>query len=214
MKLNSLIIGDLEAKVPIIQGGMGVGVSLSSLAGAVAKEGAIGVISAAQPGFLEEDFGKDSLTANIRALGKHIKKAKEISKITNMPCIADDSGLCIDIFDGWPGIYTARFLGENSTPEQRNTAILEKMKDLKEEERKARARCVITYYDNGEIIVGKGEIEGKITKKPRGENGFGFDPIFELKNGKTMAELTKEEKNLISHRKKALENLKKQLTTK
>lgn len=79
MKLNSLIIGDLEAKVPIIQGGMGVGVSLSSLAGAVAKEGAIGVISAAQPGFLEEDFGKDSLTANIRALGKHIKKAKEIS---------------------------------------------------------------------------------------------------------------------------------------
>ena len=79
MKLNSLIIGDLEAKVPIIQGGMGVGVSLSSLAGAVAKEGAIGVISAAQPGFLEEDFGKDSLIANIRALGKHIKKAKEIS---------------------------------------------------------------------------------------------------------------------------------------
>lgn len=81
-----------------------------------------------------------------------------------MPCIADDSGLCIDIFDGWPGIYTARFLGENSTPEQRNTAILEKMKDLKEEDRKARVRCVITYYDNGEIIVGKGEIEGKITK--------------------------------------------------
>ena len=79
MKLNSLIIGDLEAKVPIIQGGMGVGVSLSSLAGAVAKEGAIGVISAAQPGFLEDDFEKDSLTANIRALGKHIKKAKEIS---------------------------------------------------------------------------------------------------------------------------------------
>ena len=146
--------------------------------------------------------------------GNSLKKAKEISKITNMPCIADDSGLCIDIFDGWPGIYTARFLGENSTPEQRNTAILEKMKDLKEEDRKARVRCVITYYDNGEIIVGKGEIEGKITKKPRGENGFGFDPIFELENGKTMAELTKEEKNLISHRKKALENLKKQLTTK
>ncbi|MDU4882331.1 nitronate monooxygenase family protein [uncultured Clostridium sp.] len=79
MKLNSLIIGDLVANVPIIQGGMGVGVSLSSLAGAVAKEGAIGVISAAQPGFLEDDFEKDSLTANIRALGKHIKKAKEIS---------------------------------------------------------------------------------------------------------------------------------------
>lgn len=60
--------------------------------------------------------------------GNSLKKAKEISKITNMPCIADDSGLCIDIFDGWPGIYTARFLGENYTPEQRNTAILEKTK--------------------------------------------------------------------------------------
>ena len=72
--------------------------------------------------------------------GNSLKKAKEISKITNMPCIADDSGLCIDIFDGWPGIYTARFLGENSTPEQRNTAILEKMKDLKEEDRKETVR--------------------------------------------------------------------------
>lgn len=79
MKLNSLKIGDLIAKVPIIQGGMGVGVSLSSLAGAVAKEGAIGVISAAQPGYLESDFGIDSLKANIRSLGKHIKRAKSIS---------------------------------------------------------------------------------------------------------------------------------------
>ena len=79
MKLNTLKIGDLVAKVPIIQGGMGVGVSLSSLAGAVAKEGAIGVISAAQPGYLENDFGIDSLKANIRALGKHIKRAKSIS---------------------------------------------------------------------------------------------------------------------------------------
>lgn len=79
MKLNSLKIGDLIAKVPIIQGGMGVGISLSSLAGAVAKEGAIGVISAAQPGYLEADFGIDSLKANIRALGKHIKRAKAIS---------------------------------------------------------------------------------------------------------------------------------------
>lgn len=79
MELNSLKIGDLIAKVPIIQGGMGVGVSLSSLAGAVAKEGAIGVISAAQPGYLESDFGINSLKANIRALGRHIKRAKSIS---------------------------------------------------------------------------------------------------------------------------------------
>lgn len=79
MELSSLIIGDLVAKVPIIQGGMGVGISLSSLAGAVAREGAIGVISAAQPGYLEEDFSSNPLTANLRSLGNHIKKAKEIS---------------------------------------------------------------------------------------------------------------------------------------
>lgn len=141
-----------------------------------------------------------------------LKKAKEVSEFIEMPCIADDSGLCIDILNGWPGVYTARFLGENATPEQRNEAILEKMKDLKGEERKARVECVVTYYEKGKVIIGRGEIEGKIAKSPRGENGFGFDPIFELENGKTYAELTKEEKNKISHRKRALENLKKQLT--
>lgn len=141
-----------------------------------------------------------------------LKKAKEVSEFIEMPCIADDSGLCIDILNGWPGVYTARFLGENATPEQRNEAILEKMKDLKGEERKARVECVVTYYEKGKVMIGRGEIEGKIAKSPRGENGFGFDPIFELENGKTYAELTKEEKNKISHRKRALENLKKQLT--
>lgn len=144
--------------------------------------------------------------------GNSLKKAKEISELTNMPCIADDSGLCIDVFKGWPGVYTARFLGENATQEERNNAILEKMKNLKKEERIAKVKCVITYYENGNIIIGKGEIEGKIAKEPRGKNGFGFDNIFELKDGRTYAELSSEEKNSISHRKKAIENLKKQLT--
>lgn len=144
--------------------------------------------------------------------GNSMKKAKEISKITKMPCIADDSGLCIDAFNGWPGVHTARFLGEGSTPEQRNNAILEKMKKLKGIERTARVKCVITYYENGKAIVGIGEVKGKIAESSRGDNGFGFDPIFELDNGKTYAELTNEEKNMISHRKRALENLKKQLT--
>ena len=142
------------------------------------------------------------------------KKAKEISIKTNMPCIADDTGLCIDVFNGWPGIYTNRFLGENATQEQKNRAILEKMKNLEGEQRNAKFECVVTYYENGEFIVAKGEVKGKIAKQPRGENGFGVDPIFELENGKTYAELTKEEKNEVSHRKKALENLKNQLTYK
>ena len=144
--------------------------------------------------------------------GNSKKKAREISKLTNMPCIADDSGLCIDAFEGWPGVYTNRFLGENATQKEKNEAILEKMKNLKGEQRKAKFVCVVTYYENGKYIVGKGEVKGKIAKEPRGENGFGFDPIFELENGKTYAELTSKEKNEISHRKKALENLAKQLT--
>lgn len=144
--------------------------------------------------------------------GNSKKKAEEIAKAINMPCIADDSGLCIDAFDGWPGVYTARFLGEGATNEQKNEAILEKMKELNGEERKARVKCVVTYCENGKFIVGKGEIEGRIAQEPRGKRGFGFDPIFELENGKTYAEISQEEKNQISHRKRALENLKKQLT--
>ena len=144
--------------------------------------------------------------------GNSLKKAKEISEIVGMPCIADDSGLCIEEFNGWPGVYTARFLGENATPEERNRAILDKMKNLEDDRRNAEVKCVVTYYESGKVLVGKGEIKGKIAKEPRGSNGFGFDPIFEIENGKTYAELEKQEKNAISHRKKALENLKKQLT--
>ena len=141
--------------------------------------------------------------------GNAMKKAKEIANVLKMPVIADDSGLCIDILKGWPGVYTARFLGENATQEQRNNAILEKMK--KEPERMARVRCCMAYYEEGNFILGKGEVEGKIAIQKRGKNGFGFDEIFELPNGKTFAELTLDEKNQISHRKLALQDLKENL---
>ena len=139
--------------------------------------------------------------------GNSLKKAQEISEILHMPCIADDSGLCIDIYDGWPGVHTARFLGENATAKERNQYILEKMKNLKGIDRKARVKCCITYYENGNYVVGKGEILGRIAERPRGENGFGFDEIFELEDGRTFAELSKEEKNQISHRRLALQDL-------
>ena len=141
--------------------------------------------------------------------GNAMKKAKEIAEVLKMPAIADDSGLCIDILKGWPGVYTARFLGENATQEQRNNAILEKMK--KEPERMARVRCCMAYYEDGNFILGKGEVEGKIAIQKRGKNGFGFDEIIELPNGKTFAELTLDEKNQISHRKLALQDLKENL---
>lgn len=146
--------------------------------------------------------------------GNAKKKAKEIAELTNMPCIADDSGLCIEAFKGWPGVHTARFLGENATPTERNEAILEKMKNLKQEQRKAKVVCAVVYYEEGKFVVARGEISGKIAQQPKGKNGFGFDPIFELENGKTYAELSQKEKNEMSHRKRALENLEKQLTNK
>ena len=130
--------------------------------------------------------------------GNSLKKAKEIYETTGIPCIADDTGLCIDAFNGWPGVYTARFLGENATQEERNNAILEKMKDLKENERTARFKCVMTYYDKENVLVGRGETIGKIAKELRGTDGFGYDPLFEVENGKTYAELGRKEKNKIS----------------
>ena len=142
------------------------------------------------------------------------KKAKEIYDITKINCIADDSGLCIDYFDGWPGVYTDRFLGENSSKDDRNNYILEKMKDLKDNKRNARVECVVVYYDGIEFIVGKGIANGKITTEKRGNNGFGFDEIFELQNGKTYAELSSEEKNKVSHRKMAILDLKEKIIQK
>ena len=136
-----------------------------------------------------------------------LKKAKEISERVHKPCIADDSGLCINIYDGWPGVHTARFLGGNATAKERNQYILEKMKNVKDEDRTAYVKCCVTYYENGKYVIGIGTIQGKIAKKARGNNGFGFDEIFELEDGRTFAELSKTEKNQISHRKLALQDL-------
>ena len=143
--------------------------------------------------------------------GNSLKKANEIFKIANIPCIADDSGLCIDIFDGWPGVETARFLGDKASQEDRNKYILEKMKDKSGEERNAKVVCDIAYVDNENTIVVEGIIEGKISKEERGSNGFGFDSIFELEDGRTLAELSEKEKNDVSSRRIALGKLKQRL---
>lgn len=143
-----------------------------------------------------------------------LKKAKEISNFTGYPCIADDSGLCIDIFDDWPGVFTSRFLGKNSTDIERNEYILNKMKNKTKEQRNAQFVCVITYYYRGESITEKGVLKGKISQMPIGNNGFGFDEIFELEQGKTLAQLSDEEKNKLSARKIALEKLRLKLEDK
>ncbi len=143
--------------------------------------------------------------------GNASKKAREIYEISKIPTIADDSGLCVDAFDGWPGVYTARFLGEGSTREERNQAILDRLSETKGIDRKARVMCYLVYYDGEVEVVGIGELIGKIALKARGENGFGFDDIFELENGKTLAELSPEEKNVVSARYLATLDLKEKL---
>ena len=149
---------------------------------------------------IEED--KDTFEGNA------LKKAEEICKITNKTCIADDSGLCVDALDGFPGVYTARFLGEDATQEQKNNYILEKLKRTKKEERTAKViTCIAIVKPNGEEKTYVGELNGYIAENKRGNNGFGFDEIFELDNGKTLAELEKEDKNKISSRSIALEKL-------
>lgn len=144
------------------------------------------------------------------------KKAKEIAEHIQLSCLSDDSGICIDILQGWPGVYTARFLGEDASQDERNSYILEKMKDYTGENRNARVVCCISYYDYKakKLTSCEGVIKGKIALEKRGENGFGFDEIFELPNGKTLAELSQEEKNDVSARRVALNKMKEELLKK
>jgi len=140
-------------------------------------------------------------------------KAKEVMERTGLPTIADDSGLMVDYLDGAPGVYSARFAGENVTYEDNNDKLLEVLKDVPENERGSKFVTVMTLlFPSGDKIVARGEIDGKILKQREGEKGFGYDPLFYVEEyGKTFAEMSLELKNKISHRGKALVNLKDQL---
>lgn len=137
-------------------------------------------------------------------------KARAISKLTGLPALADDSGLEIDYLNGEPGIYSARYLGRDTDYDYKNNYIIDELKDAKDEERSARFVCVISLVlPDGREFVKKGVMEGRIGYEIKGENGFGYDPIFYLPEyGKTSAEISAEEKNKISHRGKALSAMK------
>lgn len=139
-------------------------------------------------------------------------KAIMATTLLGLPAIADDSGLCVDALDGAPGIYSARYgNGEAKTDMERMELLLKNMED--KTDRAARfVSCVCCTFPNGDVITARGECEGTITREPRGENGFGYDPIF-LPSGMTMtmAEMPEETKNRISHRAKSLEEFKKGL---
>ena len=138
-------------------------------------------------------------------IGNAKKKAIEIYNILHEETIADDSGLCINCLDGFPGVMTHRFLGDDATDKMRNEYLINEVN--KYGDRSAQVVCNIVYYDGENTIVGAGILEGFISKKCRGNNGFGFDEIFELPNGLTLAEISPKEKNEISARSLALKDL-------
>ena len=127
-------------------------------------------------------------------------KAKAINKITGLATIADDSGLSVDFLDGAPGIYSARFAGENASDKDNNDKLLKMLSGIPKEKRNAKFICAIHFIsEDGENISVQGQCSGQIGFSPVGEHGFGYDPIF-IVGEKSMAELSPEEKNKISHR--------------
>jgi XTP/dITP diphosphohydrolase len=158
------------------------------------------------------------ITADIVEDGKTFEenaqiKAKAISKLANCLVLADDSGLEVDYMDKQPGIYSARWMGEDTSYDIKNKKIIENLEGVPDEKRTARFVCAVAAaFPDGRVITKRGTIEGIIGYEQRGENGFGYDPIFFLPEyGKTTAELSPEEKNKISHRGRALEQIKEEL---
>lgn len=133
-------------------------------------------------------------------------KAEAIMKATGMPAIADDSGLEADALNGAPGVYSARFSGEGATDESNNAKLLKLMENIPDDERSARFVSVVTLcFPDGTVVAARGECPGTLRRSPRGDSGFGYDPLFvPVGYDKTYAEISAEEKNIISHRAKAL----------
>ena len=136
-------------------------------------------------------------------------KAQAACKKTGLPAIADDSGICVDYLDGAPGIYSARFAGEDATDEDKNNLILEKLKDT--DDRGAHYTAAITcVFPNGDKLQVEGKCFGEIAREPDGDGGFGYDPIF-LFEGKSFGNFTAEEKDKVSHRGNALRMMREEL---
>jgi XTP/dITP diphosphohydrolase len=138
-------------------------------------------------------------------------KARAIAEYTDAIVLADDSGLEIDYLDKAPGVYSARFMGEDTPYEEKNRAIIERLEGVEGDARSARFVCVIAAaFPDGEVITTRGTIEGVIAKEPAGTNGFGYDPIVYVPEyGMTTGQMEPEQKNAISHRGKALMAMKK-----
>lgn len=138
-----------------------------------------------------------------------LKKAREACVFSGLPALADDSGLVVDALGGRPGVYSARFAGEEAGDAANNARLLEEMCGVPEEERKAAFVCTLALViPKGIERTFVGRVEGDVMEQPRGNGGFGYDPLFMVKDfGLSMAELDLDQKNLISHRAQAFKQL-------
>ena len=174
----------------------------------ILKDMNVEVISMKEAG-LDVDIEENGSTFEENAL----IKAEAIMKMTGEITIADDSGLEVDYLNKEPGIYSARYMGHDTSYDIKNNAIIQRLEGVNRTDRSARFVCAMAVvFPDGKNIIARGTMEGLIADKPMGENGFGYDPIMYLPEyQKTSAQLSSEEKNKISHRGKALEKLKTQL---
>ena len=132
-------------------------------------------------------------------------KARAVVEATGLPAIADDTGLEVEALGGEPGVHTARFAGPHATYDENVARVLEVMEGVSD--RMARFRTVVALvFPDGVEVVSEGSVEGVITRSRRGSDGFGYDPVFEVE-GRTLAEMTAEEKNRLSHRARAIRGL-------
>ena len=140
-------------------------------------------------------------------------KARACAKLTGMMALADDSGLVVDYLNGEPGIYSARYMGENTSYHIKNHNLIERLDGVPDEKRTARFVCAIAaVLPDGTELVTEGTMEGRIGYEEKGENGFGFDPVFYVPEyGLTSAQMDAEQKNAASHRGKALRAVKEEL---
>lgn len=136
-------------------------------------------------------------------------KAEAACAFTGLPSLADDSGLVVDALNGAPGVYSARYSGENASSESNNQKLLREMKDVPRGERDARFCAVLCLaLPDGRCFFSEGKVEGYILTEYRGENGFGYDPLFYVaETGCGMAEMTLEQKNTVSHRSRAFDGM-------
>ncbi len=170
------------------------------------------IVTQTEAGMGDIDVVEDGKTFEENA----VKKAVQIMQATGLPAIADDSGLAVDILDGAPGIYSARFAGEHATDEENLQKLLKKLDGITLDKRSAKFVCVIAVAtpDSKEVKLYRGECKGRILTEKRGENGFGYDPIFYVEQYDcSMAQLEAHIKNAISHRSNALRLLRENKVT-